>query len=122
MRRRLILPLALLLMGQDLPRPRCDLGAGFAGLAEAERLVGRRVASLAEGRALGEAILAELRPLPGRFSGCGCARVGELLGEALEVAGPAASESSAARIAAVLEQLRFRLHLARQGFAATGCR
>lgn len=118
--------LALLLMGQgapgDLPRPRCDLGAGFAGLAEAERLAGQRIASLSEGRALGEALLAQLNPLPGRFAGCGCAQVAGLLHNALEAAGPAASEATAARIAAALEQARFRLRLARQGFSAMGCR
>lgn len=132
MRRRLILPLALLLMGQadglprprpdSLPRPRCDLGAGFTGLAEAERLAGQRVSSLTEGRALGEALLDQLDPLPGRFAGCGCDHVAALLRDAREAAGPAASEASAARIAGVLEQARFRLRLVRQGFSAMGCR
>ena len=41
-RRGLILPLALLLMGQGapdgLPRPRCDVGAGFAGLSSVVQL------------------------------------------------------------------------------------
>ena len=59
MRRRLIPPLALLLMGQGgLPRAHCDFSAGVAGLGEAERLAARPIASLGEGRALGEALAA----------------------------------------------------------------
>ena len=125
-RRGLILPLALLLMGQGapdgLPRPRCDVGVGFAGLAEAERLAGQRLASLSEGRGVGEALLAQLDPLPGRFAACGCTQLAELLRDARDAAGPAASEASAVRILQALEQARFRLRLARQGFSTSGCR
>ena len=128
MRRRLILPLCLLLMAQaapgldGLPRARCDFGAGMSGLAEAERLAARPIASLGEGRALGEAVWAQLEALPPRFARCGCSRLAELLGEAAEVAGIAGSESSAARMAATLEQVRFRLRLAREAVSAQGCR
>lgn len=124
MRRRLILlPLALLLMGQGgLPRPRCDFGAGMSGLGEAERLLSRPLASLSEGRALGEAVMARLDPLPSLFDGCGCARLAELVGEAAGLASAAGSESSAAGIAAALGQARFRLRLAREAIAAQGCR
>jgi hypothetical protein len=123
MRRRLIPPLALLLLGQGgLPRAHCDFSAGVAGLGEAERLAARPIASLGEGRALGEALAAAVEALPPRFEGCGCAQLGELLREAAQTAGPAASEASAARITGVLEQVRFRLRLARQALGAQGCR
>ena len=47
---------------------------------------------------------------------------GELLREAAQTAGPAASEASAARIIGVLEQVRFRLRLAREALSSQGCR
>lgn len=118
----MLLPFAGMLMGQGLPLPRCDYGGAMAALTSAERLAATAVTGLDQGRALGEALAPGVVDARERFARCGCLAAADLLLEAAEVAGPAASEASAPRIQAVLAQTRFRLGLVRQRVEGAGCR
>ncbi|WP_207538934.1 hypothetical protein [Sabulicella rubraurantiaca] len=123
MRPALILPLlALPLMGQGLPRPRCDFASAMTALREAEVMAGQPVSGLVQGRELGASLRAAAEALAPRLLACGCRDLAALAREAAEAAAPAESEGSAARIAGALENARFRLRLVREGFGAQGCR
>lgn len=123
MRAALILAaVAPLLMGQGLPRPRCDFGEGLTRLSEAERATAEPLAGLIEGRAQGERIVTRLAEAVPIFAGCGCTRLAELTAEAGRVAASLPSEASVARMSEVMRQAGFRMRLAREHGERQGCR
>lgn len=122
MRAALILLLAPLLMGQGLPRPRCDFAAAMAALEAADAAARTPITGLAQARDAGSALGAAIGGLAARLDGCGCRDRAAQAAEASEAAAPMESAASAAAALRAQEAARFRLALLREGLGRQGCR